>query len=92
MTPMQQGMLLHTLQNPGSGMYMIQTQYVLNTAVDVEAFTQAWSQVLQRHPSLRAMFLALPDGALIQIIRKDAPPQCSTRTGSMCRSKRSPSA
>ncbi|MET0497202.1 MAG: amino acid adenylation domain-containing protein [Steroidobacteraceae bacterium] len=70
MTPMQQGMVLHTMRNPGSGMYLMQSRYELNSAVDIEAFENAWARVVERHSALRTAFLWTPDGALLQLVKR----------------------
>ncbi|MBN4003637.1 MupA/Atu3671 family FMN-dependent luciferase-like monooxygenase [Nostoc sp. LPT] len=56
LSPLQQGMLFHTLVTPNSGMYFEQFCYALQTQVDVPAFQKAWQQVLDRHPILRTSF------------------------------------
>ncbi|WP_219536937.1 non-ribosomal peptide synthase/polyketide synthase, partial [Nonomuraea guangzhouensis] len=53
LTAMQQGMLLHTLLVPGSGVYWLQTGLLLEGDLDVEAFERAWTLVFQRHAALR---------------------------------------
>src|SRR5262249_15619293 len=55
LSPLQQGMLFHTLHAPESGMYFHQTVYTLQ-AVDVAAFRQAWQGVVDRHPIFRTSF------------------------------------
>ncbi|MDZ7949849.1 amino acid adenylation domain-containing protein [Nostoc sp. DedQUE09] len=56
LSPLQQGMLFHTLVTPNSGMYFEQFCYALQTQVDVPAFQKAWQRVLDRHPILRTSF------------------------------------
>ena len=56
LAPMQHGLLLHTLLNPGSGMYLMQDRYRLQGEVDPEAFVRAWERVVERHPVLRSSF------------------------------------
>ncbi|HLG64405.1 MAG TPA: amino acid adenylation domain-containing protein [Ktedonosporobacter sp.] len=57
LSPMQQGMLFHTLYNPQSDSYLEQYQYSLRGTLDVAAFKQSWEQVLQRHAILRTQFM-----------------------------------
>ena len=71
MAPMQQGMVLHTMQNPGSGMYLMQSRYELNSAIDITAFQHAWSRVVERHSALRTAYLWTPDGALLQLVKRE---------------------
>ncbi|MDT4818113.1 Linear gramicidin synthase subunit B [compost metagenome] len=56
LTPMQEGLLLHTLLEPHSGVYFMQDRYTLNSAVDFERFAAAWHAVVDRHEALRASF------------------------------------
>ena len=53
LSPMQQGMLFHTLSAPESGIYMLQTSYTLLGRLEVPAFQRAWARVVERHPILR---------------------------------------
>ena len=53
LSPMQEGMLFHTLADPGSGVYVEQFCCMLDGKLDMEAFRKAWSGVLERHTALR---------------------------------------
>ena len=57
LSPMQQGMLYHTLYAPESGIYMQQVTCGLKGDLNVVAFEQAWQQVVNRHSVLRSAFL-----------------------------------
>jgi amino acid adenylation domain-containing protein len=57
LSPMQQGMLFHSLYAPTSGMYVEQLSFELNGNLDVAAFKQAWQEVLNRHSVLRTAFV-----------------------------------
>ncbi|HEY0640599.1 MAG TPA: amino acid adenylation domain-containing protein [Pseudonocardiaceae bacterium] len=54
LTPLQRGLLFHTLANPGSGVYFEQFSIGLDGPLDVGAFEQAWLALLERHEVLRA--------------------------------------
>src|SRR5688572_14551014 len=56
LTPMQQGILFHTLYAPGRGLYVEQIGYRLQGRLDVPAFEEAWRMVVARHAILRASF------------------------------------
>jgi surfactin family lipopeptide synthetase C len=56
LSPMQQGMLFHTLYAPDSEVYREQTSCSLKGNLNVSAFQQAWGQVVHRHPILRTAF------------------------------------
>ncbi|HEY0607317.1 MAG TPA: amino acid adenylation domain-containing protein, partial [Herpetosiphonaceae bacterium] len=57
LSPMQRGMLFHTLYAPSSGVYFQQISCAIRGAFQVPAFAQAWEHVLQRHPILRSAML-----------------------------------
>ncbi|MBH8554252.1 amino acid adenylation domain-containing protein [Nostocaceae cyanobacterium CENA357] len=56
LSPMQQGLLFHTLAAPNSGVYFEQLSCTLNGNLNISAFVQAWQQVVDRHPILRTAF------------------------------------
>jgi len=57
LSPMQQGMLFHTLYSPNSGVYFEQLTCTLGKLANAQAFKQAWQQVTDRHPILRTSFV-----------------------------------
>jgi surfactin family lipopeptide synthetase C len=56
LSPMQQGMLFHTLYAPESEVYFEQLLCILSGKLNFPAFQQAWQQVVARHPVLRSSF------------------------------------
>ncbi|MEO0409880.1 MAG: condensation domain-containing protein, partial [Cyanobacteria bacterium P01_A01_bin.135] len=56
LSPMQQGMLFHTLYAPESSAYFEQRSCLLEGDLDTGAFKQAWQTVVERHPVLRTAF------------------------------------
>ena len=74
LSPMQQGLLVHTLLEPGSGIYFMQDRYIIDSEIDLPRFTAAWHAVVQRHDALRASFSLDDDGHMLQIIHRDAAP------------------
>ena len=70
LTPMQEGLLLHTLLEPGTGIYYMQDRYRINSTLDPERFAQAWQAVVARHEALRASFSWNAGEAMLQIIHK----------------------
>ncbi|HEU4452938.1 MAG TPA: amino acid adenylation domain-containing protein, partial [Longimicrobium sp.] len=71
-TPLQEGMLFHTLYERGSGAYVGQYRFDLSGALDVDAFARAWQGVVDRHAALRTGFATHgPEGAL-QVVRRRA--------------------
>lgn len=56
LSPMQQGMLFHTLYAPESEVYFEQLLCTLQAELNFLGFVQAWQQVVARHPVLRSSF------------------------------------
>ncbi|MCJ8206481.1 non-ribosomal peptide synthetase [Pseudomonas sp. RGM2987] len=70
LTPTQEGMLLHTLLEPGTGLYYMQDRYRINSELDPQRFAQAWQAVVARHEALRASFCWNVGEDMLQIIHK----------------------
>ena len=56
LTPMQEGMLFHTLYEPEGGMYIEQVSCRLKGEVQAEEMERAWQAVVERHEALRSRF------------------------------------
>jgi amino acid adenylation domain-containing protein len=56
LSPLQQGLLFHTLYAPQSGVYFEQFSWTLKGNLNTEALRQAWQRVVDRHPILRTAF------------------------------------
>jgi len=56
LSPMQKGMLFHSLQEPGTGSYWQQINGALHGVLDTAAFARAWETVIDRHAILRTAF------------------------------------
>jgi NRPS condensation-like uncharacterized protein len=54
LTPMQSGMMFHTLLDPESGVYFEQFLYDLKGPIDVPLYRRAWEQTVARNGILRA--------------------------------------
>ena len=70
LSPMQQGMLFHSLYAPQSGVYVEQLSCVLEGELNARAFEQAWREVLSRHPILRTAFVWEGLDAPLQVVRQ----------------------
>src|SRR5262249_25080258 len=57
LSPLQQGILFHTLYASEAGVYFVQSGWTLNGALDVPAFLRAWQSVTDRHTILRTAFV-----------------------------------
>ena len=56
LTPMQQGMLFHTLYTEGSDVYIEQFIYDLEGDLIEDHFRKAWEEAVSRHGVLRTSF------------------------------------
>jgi microcystin synthetase protein McyB len=56
LSPMQEGMLFHTVYAPGTGVYVNHVAYTFG-GLDADAFRRAWQAALDRHTALRSAFL-----------------------------------
>jgi len=56
LSPMQQGMLFHALDNPGSGLYINQISVPVQ-GLDATRFAVAWASAVARHDALRSGFV-----------------------------------
>lgn len=70
LSPLQQGMLFETLYAPESGVYVAQLCIKLAGNLNIHAFQQAWQKLLNRHSSLRTLFIWQRDKAPLQVVRK----------------------
>src|SRR5262249_3522253 len=68
LSPLQQGLLFHSLDAPGSGAYVIQVSVGFGADLDVAAFERSWQQVVDRHPILRTAFRWLGLDVPLQVV------------------------
>ncbi len=57
LSPLQEGLLFHTLYAPSAGMYLEQFSCDLPARVDLLAFKQAWNKVVNGYETLRSSFV-----------------------------------
>ncbi len=70
LSPMQQGMLFHSLYAPDSGVYIGQLGCTLRGDLDVAAFERAWQRLVERHPILRTAFLSGDLKEPVQVVHR----------------------
>ncbi|MDY6802248.1 MAG: amino acid adenylation domain-containing protein [Cyanobacteriota bacterium] len=70
LSPMQEGMLFHTLYRPESGIYFQQLNFTLRGNLDVAAFEGAWARVVERHAALRTLFVSESREKPLQVVLK----------------------
>jgi amino acid adenylation domain-containing protein len=57
LSPMQEGLLFHSLQSPDSGIYFVQLCSTLEGELNVVALKETWRQLIDRHAVLRTLFV-----------------------------------
>ena len=57
LSSMQQGILFHSIYAPKSGVYFEQFTLNLKGNVNAAAFESAWQKIVDRHSSLRTLFV-----------------------------------
>ncbi|RJF84163.1 amino acid adenylation domain-containing protein [Azospirillum cavernae] len=72
LTPLQQGMLWHTLAAPDERLYVNQTAVQLDGALDPAAFAAAWQETVDAEPILRTGFTTPADGPPVQTVAPTA--------------------
>ena len=70
LSPMQEGMLFHSIDGTESKVYVVVLHFSLHGALDVRAFKRAWQQVLDRHAVLRTFFVWKNRETPLQVVRK----------------------
>jgi len=76
LSPMQEGMLFHTLLDPDSEIYVEQLHHCFQNGIDVETFEQSWRRLVVRHPVLRTTFHWKGLDAPLQIVHGNAQLDC----------------
>ncbi|MET0622884.1 MAG: amino acid adenylation domain-containing protein [Pyrinomonadaceae bacterium] len=70
LSPLQQGMIFHSLFAPGSGVYIEQLNCRFHGELDADAFQRACQAVVDRHAILRTAFVGESQGELMQVVVK----------------------
>lgn len=70
MSPMQQGILFHSMFEQGTGLYFLGTGCRIEGALDVPAFRRAWEEVIRRHATLRTSLVWEGLNRPRQVVRK----------------------
>jgi NRPS condensation-like uncharacterized protein len=70
LSPLQQGLLFHSLYAPESGVYVLQNEWLLRGEINLKAFEQAWQQAVNRHSVLRTCFLWEDLNKPLQVVRQ----------------------
>ena len=70
LSPMQQGMLFHSLYAPDSGIYFQQMICTLMGNLEVAAFEQAWQKIVEKHSIFRTAFIWESLNKPVQVVYK----------------------
>ena len=57
LSPMQEGMLMHTVYGDSPLAYFEQTRYRMTGDLDLAIFTETWQLIVQRHDIFRTLFV-----------------------------------
>lgn len=74
LSPMQEGMLFHSLVEDRTGAYFEQYCCTYQGRFDVAVFQTAWAQVIERHPVLRTLVMWEREDKALQVVRKQVTP------------------
>ncbi|RAL26258.1 amino acid adenylation domain-containing protein [Thermoflavimicrobium daqui] len=72
LSPLQQGLLFHSVYAENSGMYFTQMTVTIKGNLDVSAFEKAWQQVVNRHTILRTGFIWGETEQPLQVVYREA--------------------
>ena len=71
LSPLQQGLVFHSMLSPGSGVYAQQTHRTIRGNLDAAALRQAWQTLVERHPVLRTFFVLDQDPEPLQVVVRE---------------------
>jgi fengycin family lipopeptide synthetase D len=71
LSPMQEGMLFHSIFDPESTAYFEQVSYRLAGALDVKLFRQSWNELFKHHDILRTVFIYEKAPRPLQLVLKN---------------------
>lgn len=72
LSPLQQGLLFHSMYAKNSAMYVTQMAVTIHGELELNAFLQAWQQVVDRHTILRTGFLWDETEQPLQVVYREA--------------------
>lgn len=76
LTPMQEGMLFHSVYDGANGAYFEQARYRISGELDRTCFEGAWNRLVERHDILRTAFVYQKVKEPIQIVLKQRKIEC----------------
>ena len=79
----QQGMLYHSLAEPGTGVYVGVLDCRLPDDLDLDLFKAAWAHVIARHDALRSLFVWQGVDDPLQVVQSEATINWETLDGTL---------
>ena len=70
LTPLQEGMLYHTIREPTAGLFHVQCSAELHGPLDAQVFARAWELATTRHAALRTFFTWEGRERPLQVVRR----------------------
>lgn len=70
LSPLQKGMLFHSLAYPESGSYVLQDTLCIIGKIDLSAFWKSWKKLVSRHFTFRTLFIRLDGDVPLQVVLK----------------------
>jgi amino acid adenylation domain-containing protein/non-ribosomal peptide synthase protein (TIGR01720 family) len=77
LSPLQEGLLFHSLLDPASEAYFVQSRFQFAGILDSDAFEKAWFELCRRHAILRSAFIHQDLPRPMQVVLKDRKPEVS---------------
>jgi amino acid adenylation domain-containing protein len=71
LSPIQQGMLFHSLSAPDTSVYFEQFSWTMLGQIDTDIFTRAWQLVMSQHATLRTAFFWEKLKEPLQVVQSD---------------------
>jgi amino acid adenylation domain-containing protein/non-ribosomal peptide synthase protein (TIGR01720 family) len=72
MSPLQQGMLFHSLYEPQATIYFTTLTWYMNGVLDADAYERAWQHVVNRHTIFRSAFMGQDLETPVQVVLRRA--------------------
>ncbi|MEA3221836.1 MAG: condensation domain-containing protein, partial [Thermodesulfobacteriota bacterium] len=74
LSPMQQGMLYHSLYGAESGLYSELYRFTINGPLNIDHFRAMWDHLIEMHPVLRTIFRWRKLDSPVQVVLKERRP------------------
>lgn len=70
LTPLQEGLLYHSVHSPHGGTYLQQLSCVFQGRLDIACFRRAWQWIVERHSALRTLFIWDGSKRPLQVVKR----------------------